>query len=87
MTHRIDIRLPDELYRDFRKLDGKISENVRYALRAYINQGNNSYNQDVIQILKNQVLDLQTNRDNLQARIDYLMQPWYRRITLPKLKQ
>ena len=83
-------RLEPTLIKQLDSFSGTRTYNVDLAIQKYVqNDYNQMYNSntETIQILREQVQDLQQNRDNLQARIDYFMQPWYRRITLPKLKQ
>jgi len=87
MSHRLDVRIPDELFKELRQLDGKMSDNCRIALRTYINQScNTTNNTDIVHLLSQQITDLKEDKSILQRRIDYYMLPWYQRILLPKHK-
>lgn len=60
---------------------------IRDALALYYNPlqmntapNTGTYDREMVDLLKNQVIDLQNQRDQLQLRIDYYSQPWYWRI-------
>jgi hypothetical protein len=72
------------------KLGGCRSVHIRAALQMYL-QGDiqtqhNSYTQDIVIILKDQVQDFKQDKDILQKRLDYCMLPWYHKILLPPKK-
>jgi hypothetical protein len=57
---------------------------VTNAIQLYLDKTTNVFNSntEVIQILKDQVLDLKNDKDLLQKRLDYFMLPWYHRLLL-----
>ena len=83
-------RLEPTLIKQLDSFSGTRTYNVDLAIQKYVqNDYNQMYNSntEAVQILKNQVADLQTNRDNLQRRLDYYTLPFYRRLFTPRLKQ
>lgn len=68
MTHRIDVRLPDKIYKDLKKQPDGITYNVREALTQYLyNSTQDTYNQDptYIKHLENEIMFLRTQNDKL----------------------
>ena len=64
------------------------SQVVRDALQMYYGAIKTD-NTEIITILKEQVRDLQQQRDALQQRVDYYSLPWYMKIirSRPQLKE
>jgi predicted AAA+ superfamily ATPase len=63
------------------------SQVIRDAVHAYYNPVQTSYDQDLVSILKSEVMDLQSQRDMLQLRVDYYSQPWIWRLFNRPLQQ
>jgi len=73
-THRIDARIPIELYREIRKTRLKTSEVVVCALENYLHTDptqthTTSYNQDLVTQLRSENLFLREIHSKLMARV------------------
>ena len=80
-------RLDPNLIKQLDTFDNSRTYNINLAIQNYIQSGftsTYSSNTEVIQLLKEQVNDLKTDKDLLQKRLDYFMLPWYHRLLLPK---
>jgi len=77
MSHKLSIRLDDELYSALESKQGTISDNCRTALQQYINCCGDvpamAYNHELVDLLKNE-------NQYLKDRLDFFMMPWYLRI-------
>lgn len=71
MTHRIDIRLPDGLYKELRKHDGSLTQNVCTALTQYLHSNNND-NSSYTQHLINEVDYLRSLHSEVMLRLTAL---------------
>jgi len=60
MSHRVDIRLPDDLYKQLRKQSGSMTQNVCTALRTQLctNSVQDPYSKSVVDLLQSQIEDL-----------------------------
>jgi hypothetical protein len=86
MLKQYNIRLLVEDIKKVDKLGGNRSEHIRSAIRSYIQPVDNNYNQDLVNVLKDQITDLKGDKEVLQRRLDYYMLPWYKRLLLPSKK-
>ena len=67
--------------------DGSRTYNVDLAIQNYVSDGfSKSYdsNTDIIQILKDHIVDLKNDKNLLQKRIDYYSLSWFQRLLLSK---
>jgi len=83
-THRIDARIPDELYHEMRQTKQKTSTLVCAAVEAYLHtetvQQHTGYDREVVDLLK-------TENQYLKDRLDFFMTPWYLRIFKKQVPQ
>ena len=91
MPHRIDIYLPDDMWKELRKHTGTTSQKIRDALTQYLhneNQTNMNYNYELVDVLKNEIEYLRNDKAFLQNQLSAMMivkQPLLERVIM-KLK-
>jgi len=75
MTHRIDIRIPEEIYKELRKQPGTMTSNICTALHTYMHTDNvqEPYTKTMIDILQEQIAELHQDKTFLQSQINALM--------------
>ena len=87
MKKAYTFRLDPNLIKKLDSFDGNRTYNVDLAIQSYVQDGfNSSYNcnTEVVQILKDQLMDLKNDKNILQDRLDYFMLPSYKRFFLKK---
>ena len=88
MLKQYNVRLPIKDIKAIDNLGGCRSEHIRIAIRGYLqidtNNNGSGYNVDLVNVLKDQVLDLKNDKKILQDRLDYFMLPSYKRFFLKK---
>jgi hypothetical protein len=75
MTHRIDLRIPDDLYKKLRKQSGTMTYSVCTALREYLRTDDvqDPYNKSIIELMQSQITDLRNDKEYLQGQVNALM--------------
>lgn len=75
MSHRIDVRIPDDLYKALRKQSGTMTYNVCTALRGFVctDGVQNTYDKSIVDLLQSQVMDLRHDKEYLQSQVNALM--------------
>lgn len=83
MSHRIDVRLPDDLYLELKECPGKVSYNVVEALRSYVRDDvpPKTYNVELVSSLQAQIVDLRRDKEFLQVQL-MARQPLLQRLIL-----
>ena len=82
-----NIRLEPVQVGELDSLGGCRSVHIREAVTKYLHgniQQDNDYNQELVDVLKDQVADLKQDKDILQKRVDYYSLGWFQRLLLPK---
>ena len=79
MMKQYNIRIDSTDIKEIDKLGGNRSEHIRNAITTYIERDTqniyNSYNQELVKVLKDQVEDLKKDKNSLQQRLDYYTLP------------
>jgi len=92
----ISVRFDKQLYDKVYTNELQNSELIRKAVIRYFRAKENNqklngeylgYNQELIDVLKNQIDDLKQDKHQLQQQNQYLTVPWYQRFFLPLHKQ
>ncbi len=79
--HMYHFRLDPALVQRVDALGSVRTRSVELALQQYLGDVTTmNYNRETVDLLKNEIQDLQTQRDVLQRRLDYYSLPWYIRI-------
>lgn len=91
MKKLCNFRIETILLKELDQLDGSRTQNVTNAIQSYlqINTAPNSYNVDLVDLLKNQVEDLKDDKHYLQSQVNAFLvtkQPLLQRIIM-KLKE
>ena len=86
-----NIRMDPVMVSELNSLGGCRSSHIRQAVTTYLHgdihgDTNTGYNEELVTVLKDQVLDLKQDKDLLQNRLDFYMLPWYHKLLLPKPK-
>ena len=89
MLKQYNVRLPITDVKAIDGLGGCRSVHIRTAIVGYLQNDMSSYSSDVytkelIDVLKEQVLDLKNDKQQLQKRVDYFSLGWFQRLLLPK---
>jgi len=87
MKKAYTFRFDPTLIKKLDLFEGSRTYNVDLAIQNYVGDGfTKSYdsNTDIIQLLKDQIADLKTDKEYLQKRVDYYSLSWFQRLLLPK---
>lgn len=94
LSVRIDPELHTKVYADVNNNAYIVEKSIKQYYRSKepnkkINSDThtNAYNSELIELLKNQINELQQDKQYLMQRLDYFMLPWYKRILLPQHKE
>ena len=75
MSHRIDVRLPDDLYKQLKKQSGTMTQNVCTALRTFVcvDGVQDTYSKTMVGLLQSQIEDLRRDKEYLQSQNNALL--------------